>query len=116
MVDVFGIHRSEWGDQLDVALDTNVVQALVKTGAILLEESERERDPNQIINTSPDSDPTKLIAYQEVQDEFQTAADDVGFPRIVFDELWLEHREFISNPLIQPESIFADLIRDRYRY
>jgi hypothetical protein len=97
-------------------LDTNVVQALVKTNAIVLEESERKRDPTQIINTNPDSDPTKLIAYQEVQDIFQTAADDIGFPRIVFDELWLEHREFISDPLFQSESIFADLIRGHHRY
>jgi len=118
VVDVFSIRRSDWRDQLDVALDTNVVQALIKTGAIVLEESERDRDrdPNRIINMNPDSNPTKLISYQEVQDEFQKAANDADFVRIVFDELWLEHREFISNPLLQSRSVFSDLIQDRYRY
>ncbi|MBV0903496.1 hypothetical protein [Haloarcula salina] len=116
VVDVFGIRRSDWGGQLDVALDTNVIQALVKTGAIVLEESERNRGTGQIINTNPNSDPTKLIPYKKVQDEFQQAANDAGFHRIVFDELWLEHREFISDPLLQSESVFFDFILDRYRY
>ena len=42
-VDVFEI-RPEWQSDLEVALDTHVVQALVKTGAIQLDGSDRERD------------------------------------------------------------------------
>lgn len=116
VVDIFGIHRSEWGPQLDVALDTHIVQALVKTGAIVLDDSERDRGPNQIINMNPDSNPRKLIAYQELQDVLQKAAADVGVPRIVFDELWIEHREFINDPLLQPKSQFSDLILDNYQH
>lgn len=44
------------------------------------------------------------------------AAETAGFPRIVFDELWLEHRESIADPLLQTESVFDDLILDRFQY
>lgn len=114
-VDIFGIRRAEWLDQLDVALDTHVVQALVKTGAIVLEDDEQGRGPNRIINMNPGSDPRKLIAYQDEQDTLQKAAEAAGFPRIVFDELWLEHRAFISDPLLQSESVFEDLVLDQYQ-
>jgi hypothetical protein len=114
-VDIFG-QRPEWREQLHVALDTNVVQTLVKTGAIVLEKEDRDRNPNQIINMNPSSDPSKLISYQDTQDMLKWAANDAGFSRIVFDELWLEHREFISNPLLQSESIFFDLVLEEYQY
>ncbi|WP_136689165.1 hypothetical protein [Halorhabdus amylolytica] len=115
VVDVFGIRRTEWHDQLDVALDTNVVQALVKMGAIVLDDTERERGPAQIVNMHPESEPYKRIGYQEVQLAMGEAAEQAGFPRIVFDELWLEHREFIADPLLQSESKFDDLILSRFQ-
>lgn len=116
VVDIFGIRRDEWGEDLHVALDTHIVQALRKTGAIVLEDSEQNRDPDRIINMDPNSDPRKLIAYQDVQQMFRDAASDAGFAPIVFDELWIEHREFISDPLLQNRSKFYDLIQDQYKY
>lgn len=108
--------RPEWVPELDVALDTHVVKTLVKTGAIELDASERDRSPGQIINMNPQSDPRKRIAYHDVQDAFRKASENAGFDPIVFDELWLEHREFISNPLLQEESAFYDLLEETYRY
>lgn len=117
VVDVFGIRRDEWRDELHVALDVNVVQALIKTGAIEFDEDEQHRATslNKILNDNPESDPHIRIGYQDIQDVFQSAANRAGFSRIVFDELWLEHREFISDPLLQEKSIFHDdLILDEY--
>lgn len=113
-VHALGVNE-EWINDLAVPLDTHVVQALVKTGAIRLDESERDRRPGEIINMTPGSNPYKRVGYQDVQDAFRTAADDAGSPRIIFDELWLEHRHFIADPLLQSESEFYDLLQDPYR-
>jgi len=109
VVDLFGIN-SEWRDDLDVALDTNVVQALVKTGAIELDETENNREAGDIVNMRPDANPTTKISYSSVQEAFADAAEEHDFAPIVFDELWLEHREFISDPLLRERSKFGDLI------
>jgi hypothetical protein len=106
VVDLFGI-REEWRSDLDIALDTHVVQALIKTGAIDLEGRERDR-----VIADPDTDPRVLIPYQDVQNAFNKAAMENEFDPIVFDELWLEHREFMSDPLLHDRSIFSDLARD----
>lgn len=113
-VDVFGI-KPEWRDNLEVALDTHVVQALVKTGGIDMEGSEKKRPANGIINMNPDSTPRKLIGYQDAQDGLMTASEEAGMHRIDFDELWIEHRYFMSDPLLQSESAFYDdLILEEY--
>jgi hypothetical protein len=114
-VDLFGINE-EWRPELDVALDTNVVQGLVKTGGIELPEAEKGRDAGEIVNMDPNADPTKKISYQAVQEAFEEAArqagdgPDRGFAPIVFDELWLEHRAFISDPLLTDRSSFHDFL------
>lgn len=110
-VDVLGVNQ-DWRDDLHVALDTNVIQTLVKTGAISLDESERDRGPGRIVNMDPESSPTKLIGYGEIQSAFEEAADEIDEPRIVFDELWTEHRSFISDPLLRHQSVFADMLDD----
>ena len=109
LVDLFGIN-DEWRKDLDVALDTNVIQALVKTGAIELSDEEQGRDPARIVNTDPEADPNKLVSYQAVQESFNEAAAEYEFDPIVFDELWLEHREFINDPLLRDRSAFTDLL------
>ncbi|CCQ33868.1 hypothetical protein HTIA_1744 [Halorhabdus tiamatea SARL4B] len=61
------------------------------------------------MNLNPESDPDKRIGYQEIQRAMGDAAEQAGFARIVFDELWLENREFIVDSLLQSESIFENL-------
>lgn len=108
--------REGWISELAVPLDTHVVQMLVKTDAISLTDEERDRRPGQIINMAPTSNPHKRIGYQEVQNGFQQAGEQIGVPRIVFDELWLEHRSFLQNPLLQAESEFYDMFQTEYRF
>jgi hypothetical protein len=112
-VDVLG-ENPDWRDGLHVAIDTNIVQALVKTGGIRLDSSESDRPAGRIVNMDPDADPHKLIGYSGVQDAFQNAAAHICHPRIVFDELWTEHRSFIADPLLRSQSIFADLLKEDY--
>lgn len=106
-VDVLTLNP-DWRDDLHVALDTNVVQALVKTGAITLPETERDRGASEIVNMNPESTPTKLVGYSEVQEAFAKGAATIDEPRIVFDELWTEHRSFISDPLLRDQSVFSE--------
>jgi len=117
-VDLFEIN-AEWQPHLDVALDTNVVKTLVETGGIELADEERDRSAGGIVNMNPDADPGKLVAYQAVQDGFETAVGEceseceLELHPIVFDELWLEHREFISDPLLQGRSILSEFLVER---
>ncbi|MGB9958725.1 hypothetical protein ACOZ4B_20335 (plasmid) [Haloferax prahovense] len=112
-VDVLNVNP-EWRNDLHVALDTNILQALVKTGGIQLNSSEANRSVGRLVNMDPDADPNKLIGYNDLQDAFQDAAAHIDQPRIVFDELWTEHRSFIADPLLRPQSIFADLLIEKY--
>lgn len=111
VVDLFGVN-DEWRSELDVALDTNVVQAFVKTGGIELPEEELGRDASDVVNMNPTATPRKKISYQAVQDAFNEAATSQGFAPIVFDELWLEHREFIADPLLHDRSVFGDFLEE----
>ncbi|SDZ82217.1 hypothetical protein SAMN04488065_0575 [Haloplanus vescus] len=117
-VHVFGV-KSEWESDLCVPLDTNVVQGLVKTGAIDLEDEDWETDLSSnyqnVVNTDPTANPRKKIGYSELQDGFEKAASEYDLPRIVFDELWLEHSRFISNPLLQSESTLSDMILSKFQ-
>jgi hypothetical protein len=108
-VDVLEVD-TDWDEPLHVALDTNVVQALTETGAIELPPSEADRPANRIVNMAPESTPRKLIGYSVVQEAFVDAAARVDEPRIVFDELWTEHRAFISDPLLRSQSVFSDFL------
>lgn len=112
VVDVFEI-RSEWRPDLEVALDTHVIQALVKTGAIQL--NHPDRSAHKIVNMNPESDPYKRVSYTAVQDAFRDTAAELDFNPIVFDELWVEHRHFISDDLLQEKSVFSDFLENRYR-
>jgi hypothetical protein len=112
VVDVFEI-RPEWRPDLEVALDTHVIQALVKTGAIQLDDP--DRSANDIVNMNPKSNPYKRISYTAIQDSFRDTAAEFDFNPIVFDELWVEHRHFISDDFLQEESVFYDLLENRYR-
>lgn len=102
-------------------LDTHVIKALIKTGAIDLEEDDWDedlgRDYQRVVNMRPSRDvsPTKRIGYFELQDGFAEATEPHGFPRIVFDELWIEHSRFISNPLLQSLSPLSSLILPAFR-
>ncbi len=118
-VHVLRINES-WEDNLHVPLDTHVVKALVKTEAIDLEgedwEEDRNKNPQRVVNMNPDANPTKRIGYAELQDGFAEAASQYDLPRITFDELWLEHSRFISNPLLQSESTLWGLVAQEFRY
>lgn len=107
-VDVLG-ENPDWRADLHVALDTNMAQALVKTGAIQLVESEQKRGANRIVNMNPTSKPHKLVGYSELQRVFAEAAAQINEPRIVFDEPWTEHQSFIPDPLLRERSIFSNL-------
>lgn len=121
VVNVFGVNP-QWEDDLHVPLDTHVVKALVKTGAIDLEGEDWDSDLNRNyqrvvnMNPSPECSPTKKVAYHDLQEQFRKAAKQHELPRIVFDELWIEHSHFISNPLLQPNSSVSDLILKEFRY
>jgi hypothetical protein len=119
VVHVFGV-KSEWEPDLHVPLDTHVVKALVKTGAIELDEEDWETDLNRnyqrVVNMNPDSNPRKKVGYSDLQDGFEEAASQHNLPRIVFDELWVEHSRFISSPLLQSESLLSDLLLPEFRY
>lgn len=100
--------RPEWEAELEVPLDTHVVQALVKLGCI------READPDagtqSIINPDPAGGTRTRIAYTQLQTAMADAAASVGESAIMFDELWLEHRHYLSDPLFRDESPLADLM------
>lgn len=118
VVHVFGV-KSEWEADLCVPMDTHVVKALVKTGAIDLEGKRWEADLNKnyqrVVNVSPDASPRTRIGYSEVQKGFERAAAQYDLPKIVFDELWLEHSRFISNPLFQSKSVLANLVQPEFQ-
>lgn len=118
-VHVFEV-KGEWESDLHIPLDTHVVKALIKTGAINLQGEDWETDLNKnyqrVVNMTPNANPTKKIAHTELQDGFAKAASQHNRSRIVFDELWVEHSRFISNPLLQSESILSDLVLPEFRY
>ncbi|WP_418284884.1 hypothetical protein [Halorubrum sp. DTA46] len=118
-VHVFGIN-SEWEYDLHVPLDTHVVKALVKTGAIDREGEDWEADLNKnyqrVVNVNPNTNPRKKVGYSDLQEGFEEAASQHDLPRIVFDELWVEHSRFISNPLLQSQSTLSELLLPEFRY
>lgn len=120
VVHVFGVNE-HWIPDLHVPLDTHVIKALIKTGAIDLEgedwDEDLGRDYQRVVNMRPSREvsPTKRIGYFELQDGFAEAAEPHGLPRIVFDELWVEHSRFISNPLLQSLSPLSSLILPAFR-
>lgn len=120
IVHVYGIHE-EWRDDLHVPLDTHVVQALVKTDALDLGGRDWEEDFNgsyqRLVNTTPSREvsPRKRVSYYELQDAFEEAANQHGFERIVFDELWIEHKHYLNDPFMQQESCLFDLLRPEFR-
>lgn len=100
----------DWVDELDVPLDTHVLQALVRTGA--LERSGYDyQDTGRMVNTNTDSGTRTRISYSDLQEAFKNA--DPNYPGIVFDELWLENSIFLSsqNKALQRKSSLYDIIR-----
>ncbi len=103
--------RDGWIDELDVPLDTHVIKSLIKTGAIELEGKKYNGKTNRVVNTKPGSNPRKRIGYDKIQRSFKESAEKFDQPRIVFDELWLEHKFYISDPLLREKSCLFDLLK-----
>lgn len=120
-VHVMGV-KPEWESELRVPLDTHVIKALVKTGAIDLDDRDWDDDLNRsyqrVVNStsSREVSPRTRIGYFEFQDSFAEVSERYNLPRIVFDELWIEHSRFISNPLLQSKSVLFDLILGKFRF
>jgi len=62
------------------------------------------------INLNRDSNPHKRIGYEDIQEAMKDSANKFDLPRIVFDELWLEHKFYISDQFLKNESCLSDLI------
>lgn len=104
-------YNPEWIPELDVPLDTHVVNALIKTGGIeLTGEDESRESQSEIVNFTPNSQPDTKIGYDEIQDTFKQVATDHDYPKIVFDELWLEDKYYISDGDFRTESCLQPLI------
>lgn len=93
----------DWIEDLDVPLDTHVLQALARTGA-LEREGYDHQDTGRMVNINRYSGTNTRISYSQLQDAFKEA--DPDYPGIIFDELWLENKEFLSsrNEALQRES------------
>lgn len=108
-VDVFEV-KGEWLKDLHVPLDIHVKKALIKTESIDLEGGKWDGEVTSVINDKPDSNPYKKIGYDDIQSQFKEVAGKYDLPRITFDELWLEHKFFLSDPLLYKESCLSNLI------
>lgn len=84
----------DWVEELDVPLDTHVLQALVKTG-VLEREGYNYQDTARMVNKDRHSGAYSRISYSQLQDAFKNA--DPNYPGIIFDELWLENSVFLSS-------------------
>lgn len=97
----------DWIEDLDVPLDTHVLQALARTGA-LEREGYSYKDTERMANTNRRSGAKTRISYSDLQEAFKDASKHPG---IIFDELWLENKEFLSsnNEALQRESCLYEL-------
>lgn len=110
LVDVFELPGTEeWREDLHVALDRHVLAALSKTGALRIPD---DRTPERAVNLDPEASPRKLISYDEVQTAMGEAASAAGLARIELDELWIQNREFLSDPLLREESELLELVEE----
>jgi hypothetical protein len=107
-VDVMKI-RPEWTEDLHVPLDIHVVKGFLKTGCIGGGADPQTAEVRDIVNVNIDANPHTLIGYTDLQDALADAAATHGLPRIAFDELWVEHRHFLSDVFLADESFLADL-------
>lgn len=107
VVHVMGV-REDWLNHLHVPLDVHVVQGLVKTGCITGVDSPLDVSVPDVVNTEVSADPHTRIGYRELQNAMDVAADEYDLPRIVFDELWLENRYYLTKTFLQKESFLVD--------
>ena len=108
VVDVMQL-REDWLEELHVPLDIHVVSALVKSGCISGVDPQ-DIEVNKILNANVSARTRTRISYQELQTAMKQAAEKQNLPRIVFDELWLEHRHIVTNLFLREESFLADML------
>ncbi|WP_058828446.1 hypothetical protein [Haloferax sp. Q22] len=110
VVHAFGFKKA-WRGDLYVPLDQHVVAALVETGCIHDDGARPEKTkPSALLNLSPESAPRTRLSASALQAAFKRVAETQGTDRIVFDELWSEHKFFLSIPEFRDESYLSPFL------
>ncbi|WP_148415901.1 hypothetical protein [Haloferax sp. KTX1] len=98
--------RDSWVADLRVPLDIHVTSALADTKCI--HESDGSRTDrtavSKVFNPTSGSNPSTRIAVDDMQAAFKRVAETQGTDRIAFDELWSEHKFYLSIPAFREES------------
>ncbi|CQR50912.1 hypothetical protein [Haloferax massiliensis] len=113
VVHAFGF-KETWCADLYVPLDQHVVAALVETGCLLDGEVRPEKTkPSALLNLNPESNPRTRLSASALQAAFKRVAEAQGTERIAFDELWSEHKFFLSISEFRERSSVSELLESR---
>ncbi|WP_233521745.1 MULTISPECIES: hypothetical protein [unclassified Haloferax] len=107
--------RDSWVEDLRVPLDTHVTRALIDPKCI--HESNGSRTDRTtvaaVFNPNSGSNPSTRIAVDDMQAAFKRVAETQGTDRIAFDELWSEHKFFLSIPEFRDKSCLSEFLNSR---